>query len=47
MYGYPTQNRKYWAARRALSLVNKLPAGEFKARHTSRIFKNLNKLRAA
>lgn len=39
--------KKIAAARRALSLLNKLPAGEFRARHTSRVFSNLNKLRAA
>ena len=35
------------AARRALGLVNKLEDGETKQRHKSRVFSNLNKLRAA
>ena len=41
------RERRIEAARRALSLLNKMPPGEFRARHTSRVFSNLNKLRAA
>ncbi len=42
-----TIESKILAARRALSLVNKFKAGPWKARHVSRIFSTLNKLRAA
>lgn len=41
------RERRIAAARRALSIVNKFPPGEYRAKHVSRIFKNLNKLRAA
>lgn len=35
------------AAKRALSIVNKLNPSEFRKAHASRVFKNMNKLRAA
>lgn len=38
---------KYQAARRALAIVNTLPHGDFRKKHVSRIFRNLNKLRVA
>lgn len=41
------RERRIAAARRALSIVNKFPPGEYRAKHVSRIFRNLNKLRAA
>lgn len=40
------KNLQLRAAKRALSLVNSLSPGAFKRRHTSRIFINLNNLRA-
>lgn len=41
------KQKKIAAARRALSIANKFPPGEYRAKHVSRIFKKLNKLRAA
>jgi len=47
MYGSPTLNRQYEAAKRALALVNKLKPGPFRAAQASRVFRNLNRLRVA
>ncbi len=47
MYVLPGMNRRYWAARRALSIVNRMRPGPFRARHTTRIFSNMNRLRVA
>lgn len=37
--------RRYQAACRAVGIVNKLTPGPFRARHASRVFSNLNKIR--
>lgn len=39
-------HRQAAAARRALSIVNRLRPGPTRARHASRVFGNLNRLRA-
>lgn len=39
-------NARYKAARRAISIINRLKPGAYRARHASRAFCNLNKIRA-
>lgn len=34
------------AAKRALKIINTLAPGDFRARHASRVFSNLNRLRS-
>lgn len=46
IYTNATQCWKIIAAKRALGIVNRLPPGELRAFHVSRVFTNLNKLRA-
>lgn len=42
-----SKEMKIAAAKKALSILNKMKPGPFRAKYTSRTFSNLNKLRAA